>query len=560
MNYTNESGPQRSSEPPPVRARNQPEPVAVERQGWQPVDLATLLERTKTNWRFGLWIFGAGCVITAAVVLLHRPLYRSETTIAYREGIQNHYVGQEGPDPLRTLASRLRETLLARPSLTPIVDQFQLYPSKMERGGHVAAVDELRTHIQFRTRSPDTFVISFESNNQELVAPVTQQLASVLVDDMERSGKSQAKITAEFLTSERLRFEEELRGREKELAVFLSDHPEFAQEARPCASVLAAEREAGPDPGLAALERQVPRLRTSLAQRGPGGRAADPRLEAAKAQAEQELRTAQQHLTEQSSRFTALHPDVQSAARRVSAAQAQLAQAEAAIAAAGPGNEQAQAATETQLRQIQGEIAARKIQIRSEKAKKAASSKTVDRVVTAETDHARLTREVADARARVEAIDVNLATARMAESSKASGYGARIDVIDPAFRPPTPISMQRGYMVLMGIGASLLLGFGLAAARGVLLDQRIYRATDVVRLPVPVLTVVPRVAPTPAPSSRRMPVSSRPASSLPVHPTPVRSPPRLTHTLQGVGSLQDPDDDNGGYRRVMPKLLLPSKE
>lgn len=550
MNRTTESGPQRSSEPPThVRMRLQPDPVAVERPAaWQTVDLATVLERTKSNWRFGLWIFATGCLITAVVVMLAKPLYRSEVTIAYREGIQNNYVGQEGPDPLRTLASRLRETLLARPNLIPIVDEFQLYPSKMERGGHVAAVDELRTHIQFRTRSPDTFVISFESTNQDLVAPVTERLASVLVEELARSGTSQAKITAEFLGNERLRFEEQLQAREKELAIFLAEHPEFAQEARPGASILAAEREAGPDLGLSALERQLPRLRGSL-ERPSTGRAVDPKLDAAKAQAEQELRAAQQNLTEQSSRFTPLHPDVQAAARRVEAARAQLAQAESTIATAPAqsGSEQTTAATEAQLRQLQGEIAARKSQLRSEKAaKKASSSQTIERIVAAETDHARLTREVADAKARVEAIDINLATARMAESSKASGYGARIEVIDPAYRPPTPFSMRRGYMVLMGLGASILLGLGLAASRGVLLDQRIYHAADVVRLPVPVLAVVPR---------------STPSQTAIVPSPPVRSPPRLTRTLQGVGEFRDPHDNGNGFvGRAMRKLALPSKE
>jgi uncharacterized protein involved in exopolysaccharide biosynthesis len=547
MNNTTESGPQRNSEPPThVRVRLQPEPLVVERPAWQAVDLATIIERTKTNWRFGLWVFAIGCLITAVVVLLRKPLYRSEATIAYREGIQNNYVGQEGPDPLKTLASRLRETLLARPNLIPIIDEFKLYPSKMERGGHVAAVDELRLHIQFRTRSPDTFVISFESTNQDLVAPVTERLASVLVEELARSGKSQARITADFLGNERLRLEDQLQSREKELAMFLADHPEFAQEAKPGASILAAEREAGPDLGLAALERQLPRLRSSL-ERPRTGRVVDPKLEAAKTQAEQELRAAQQNLTDQSSRFTALHPDVQAASRRVNAARAQLAQAEAAIAAAPaqPGGEQA--ATEAQLKQLQSEIAARKSQLRTEKAaKKASSSQTVERIVAAETDHARLTREVADAKARVEAIDINLATARMAESSKANGYGARIEVIDPAYRPPTPSSMRRIYMVLMGLGASLLLGVGLAASRGVLLDQRIYHAADVVRLPVPVLAVVPKPTPT------QTAIVPRP---------PVRSPARLTRTLQGVGEFRDPHgDDNGFVGRTIRKLALPAKE
>ena len=528
MKSTTASGAKGEEEPPPpARPHAQPEPLLIERhRPLSPVDIITLCHRTMVNWRLALVGMTVGLAITAAVIALRKPLYRSETTIAYREGIEGSYVGSEG-DPLRNLASRLRETLLSRSNLAPIVDQFNLYPAKMERGGHVAAVDEFRNHIQFRPRSVDTFVIAFDSTTQELTQPVTARLASVLVDDIESSGRTQTKITVDFLSAERLHREAELREREEALARFLTEHPEFAEEATPGASVRAAERRDQGDPTLGALQRQLPRLRGST--RGAAA-PLDPRLAAAKADAQQELRIAQQQLTEQSARFTDLHPDVQAAARRVGAARSQLAQAEAALAAEQTlmGSEREQVKSRAQIDQLKADIAARKRQMRTEKFPKGkeALSKTTDRIVAAETEHARLSRELSEARSRVEVLDGNLAMARMAENSKVGGYGPRIEVLDPAYMPPTPATMRRFYIALIGLGSSVFLGIAAAAAFGVLFEKRILRAADLLELSLPVLAVVPKE-------------SSRAAESR-ASSTPLPRRTRLTQTLQGIGEVQNP--------------------
>src|SRR6185436_10185031 len=112
----------------------------------------------------------------------------------------------------------------------------------------------------------------------------------------------------DFIASEKKRNEDELRVKEKELASFLTRHTEFAQElgmggAHGGAAVLEAEKkkkgeqQKGTDPELLALEREAARLRQRLslptAPRTTAAPQRDPRLVAAKQEAEAELLSAQ---------------------------------------------------------------------------------------------------------------------------------------------------------------------------------------------------------------------------------------------------------------------------
>lgn len=472
-----------------------------------------ILRKAKAHWRVGIIVTVLGFGVTYGVIATRKPIYRSETTIFYREGIQRNYIGQEGADPLRTLAARLRETLMARANLAPIITEFSLYPDRMRRGGEVEAADEFRSHIQFRPRSTDTFTISFDSVTREEAQAVTARLADSLVDGTNKDRRMQVTIAAKFLEEERKRNEEDLHTKETELAQFLADHPEFARETTAGGASIREEqrRKAGEtDRALEALERQAPRLRARLnpgaaVAAGPGAPAVDPALAAAKAQAEGELASARRQLDEQSARFTEQHPDVQAASRRVKAAEASVKRAEAALLSPPPPPEvlpqgdSKRTEAEAQLRQIEGAIAMRKNALRTKKEGAAAPSamtETVERIVSAETDYSRLTRDVGEAKQRLSAVESKLVTAKMTESSELGGYTAQIVVLDPAFAPTKSSTMPRSRIAMIGLFLSVVVGIGVAGARGMLLDERIFDPSDVLKLSVPVLVVVPKITPT----------------------------------------------------------------
>lgn len=475
--------------------------------GQQPPSVAMMIKRTLAHWYVALLVALVGAALTIVVVQTRKPAYRSETVIHYREGVKSTYLGPDGPDPLRTLAARLKETLLARSNLEKVVTEFNLYPEVLEKRGIVDAVDKLRSKILFKSRSTDTFAISFEGQTREQAQEVTQRLADILVEETTRVRRTQAKITMEFLETERKRAEQEVETADAELAKFLAEHPEFAAEqaspggTQAGASIRAAERRVTNDPTLEALERQAPRLRARLAGTSeaatPAPRQPPPELVRAKDQAEQELAAARRDLADKQSRFTEQHPDVRTAMARVSRAEAALRRAEQALVMPAPevdpaAGEAEKAKIRAQLQKIEREIALRKgLKVGTQ----VDASETAKQIINIETEWARLIREQSRARQRLADIESKFFRATMAQSSEQGGYSAQIDVVDPAYRPSAPSGPSRMLLAIAGLFMSVAAGIGLAAARGIVLDDRIYDVEDIDRLALaPVLVVVPAAA------------------------------------------------------------------
>src|SRR5581483_4288314 len=151
---------------------------------------------------------------------------------SYREGIRSSDLGgpESGGDPARKLGMKLKEMVLSRTRLQQIIDEFKLYQKIIDDRGYVDAVDEMRNHIAFRVKDGDTFGLSFEGGDKDLVQKVTARLAEALVGENSKSREEQAEVTKEFLDVEKQRVEAELKEKESNLAKFLAKHPEFARE------------------------------------------------------------------------------------------------------------------------------------------------------------------------------------------------------------------------------------------------------------------------------------------------------------------------------------------
>jgi uncharacterized protein involved in exopolysaccharide biosynthesis len=475
------------------------------------VDVALgLLKRVARFWWVASIGVGLGIVACVVFLMMFRPKFRSETVILYREGIRSNVLGGEvGGGADRNIGNRLRELLLARTRLEKLVEEFKLYQDVVERRGMIDAVEEFRQRTSFKSRSVDTFAISFEGSSPEEVQAVTARLAEELVEEDSRLRQERARGTKDFLDAEKRRTEEDLKRRETELARFLADHPEFAFELtqNQGASIRAQQRGetmaasgggAGGGSALSALERQVPRIKKRIADIDAGVKspaAVDPALAAARSAAEAERDSARRALSQAQATYTEQHPDVRAAQARVQAAEAAVARADAAISAAvplpsAPAGASEKEALEAQLRKIEVEIAL----LRAADPKKAATKRAEpdapsNRIVALETDWTRLTRDVGEARLRNEQLEANYFKAQIAASSEFGGFASQLTIIDPAYKPVRPFTPGRSRYVGAILAVGAVLGT-VVAALFALLDDRIYTAGDV-RL-VPVLAVVPR--------------------------------------------------------------------
>lgn len=478
-----------------------------------------ILARMVRYWWAAALVAVVGAAGAVGVGKLKKPRFRSESVLLYREGIRWSYLGAgQDSDPARKLGLRLKEMVLSRPRLAPIVEKHHLYEQAIAAEGMDEATDLLKHAISFRVRDGDTFLLAYEGEDPDTVQAVTQELAQALVEENTKYRAKQADETRDFLDAEKKQTEDELRQKEFALAQFLARHPEFAQDTQQTAgsAVRAAEKEKrdaprvtpGADLELLALQREAHRLQQQIDNPGvPLPRLVkpaqqDPRLVADKNDAEAELTAARRDLADKQARFTEQHPDVRAAAARVKAAEDRLRRAQVALDSAAspddsdpqPASVEDRAALQARLARIEAEINRRKANAQpGTPAPSAAKTKSVaQEIVELETDWSRLNREVTDARDRTKQLQDKQFVASMAATSEAEGRSAQMVIVDPAYKPTHPTGP--GKMKLLAMGLFAALGMGVALSFGLaLLDDRLYDRHDVERLDVaPVLVVVPR--------------------------------------------------------------------
>jgi len=487
-----------------------PAPVAEVRTPRDHLDrLVTIVLRTwRFRWYAALVVLLGATVSLAAALLLPRS-YTSETLIIYREGIGTRTVtgSDASGDAQQKLSLKLRELVLSRTSLQKIIDEFHLYPRIIDRSGYVDAVNEMRRNIAFRAKDGETFGLSFTGSDAVMVQKLTARLAQELLAEHSRSRVEQAGETREFIDAEKRRSDDDLRDKEGQLATFIAKHPEFAQESNGLNAgtqtgiAVRALGKAGKatDPQLGALEREAARLQERLGVPGKSKKVekdTDPKLAAARLEAENDLKSAQRELADKAAQYTEEHPDVRAAKARVKSAEAKLRRANEAILIADADKRSAtvdegsfdRPSLEAALRRVQEEIAAYK---RRKEGSAVPSASASQAVVALETEWTRLNREVGDARERNQQLETRQFKASIMESAVTSGRNAQMIIVDPAYKPTHP-NKGRTQVVAAGVAASVALALLLALLLTVL-DDHLYDRVDVERLGVaPLLGVVPR--------------------------------------------------------------------
>ncbi len=469
------------------------------------------LRRALGFWKRSLAVFVIVTGATLAFVLLAPRSYTSETVILYQEAMRSGDLMGEGggAENARRAGARLREVLLSRVILEPLITELDLYPKIVERRGLVDAVDEMRKHVKFRAREGDTFEIAFESNTPHRAQEVTRRLADRIVQEASSRRAEQAKTLKEFLDAESDRNKNSLRDIEGQLAKFLALHPEFSgpttPDGRPAAlpAAVAAAAPKATDP-VSALEWKAAQIERQLrAGSGTVEPAPKPkRKEPPRLPDSPELVAARRDVDDKAGRFTEKHPDVIAARARLRSAEAAQATAQAAAdrTAAQADDPPVVAATDENREALTKRLAELRAMIAARRAGTAAtktSSGTVaapdnHEAVGLEVEFRRLQREATDARERQRQLDDQSFKASIAANSAMNDRNIQVSVLDQAYLPTHPSSKPRSTMFMVGFAVALVL----AAATALLslrLDDRIHDRLDLEALDMlPIVAVIPR--------------------------------------------------------------------
>lgn len=470
------------------------------------------LVRRATHYIWLVAIVAAlGGALSIALALSKPHQYESETVLLYRELISESVLqGREVAKSTNMLSSRYKEMLLARSNLVDVVNHFKLFPEVIEDQSEVAAADMLRLRIGFRDKGAGTFRITFRGDTPKQAKEVTAYLAERLQAKDNELRREQAEVTKNFLEQEKASADAQLRDRERQLAEFLSQHPEFAEESGTSATTGAGIRALqqkkntaasdGGDPRLSALMRQKSRIQERLANPDKPVKVTRSSKTAERIAAEADVKQAQREVDEANrdlqaklQQFTDKHPDVVGARGRLSDAQRRLRKAEADL----PPLEDSVSVTfdrddlERQLKKVEQELAWYRSKASGATTPEKASS-VADDVVGLETEWSQRMRAVEEARERVSSLESRVFTAEITASSEFA-EAAQLSVVDPAYLPHRPAGQSRKMLVIAG--GMLFTGLGVALALGLaLIDDRVYRRWDLERLDLgPVLAVVPRI-------------------------------------------------------------------
>ncbi|WP_437878323.1 hypothetical protein [Sorangium sp. So ce513] len=318
----------------------------------------SVLGRVRMYWRGMAAMIVVGISLALALALTTKRVWRSESTILYRETIQTGRDPQSSAARAARLGPKLKDTLIARGTLAGVIEEMGLYPEKTARS-MVEAVEEMRNNVGFRAQSSDTYVISFTHDDPHVAQQVVSRLTQILIEDYRRASVGAATMTRDFLRKELAEASAKVEAASRALATFLARNPQFqwglndspyapvpqplgppgAPAPAPAAARVAPAQPARPvDPQLAALERQLARVEALLgAARSPGAAPGRPLpqsvVEAQRARdaAAAAVASAEMALAEKLTTVTPVHPDAIAAKRRVEAAKGQLAAAEGAL-------------------------------------------------------------------------------------------------------------------------------------------------------------------------------------------------------------------------------------
>lgn len=483
-----------------------------------------LLRRSRSFWKRALVVFVASVLLAVPFVFTRPRAYKSETVIVYQEAIRSTDLtgGEASSDSARRAGARLREVLLTRSSLEPIIMDLHLYTKHEgppDRGELIEAVEEMRKHVTFRAREGDTFEISFIGTTPLEAQEVTRRLGDCIIQEAATRRSENAKTLKEFLDAESERNKVDLKQKEADFAKFVALHPVLAARlqglpptAGGAAPVPSSTASTSSDPVLASLEARAARLEHQLHTPSQTELAPPPPKPAPTFQPPPEsveLVAAKRDLADKLARYTDKHPDVIAARNRLRTAEAAQSQLNEAALAAFVAQQQAtrreqprdeptpnntpvdEAALRRELAEIRTQIYSRRAVMGGH-----APAPTVDDVadspVGLEVEFRRLQREVNEGRDRQRQLEEKLFKASITASSVMNDRNIQVSILDPAYLPVAPVSKSRTLMLAALLALALALAVG-TAILSAMMDDRLYDRIDIERLDIlPVLGVIPK--------------------------------------------------------------------
>jgi succinoglycan biosynthesis transport protein ExoP len=182
------------------------------------------------------WLVVAVCVLTTAIVVLvtsrMADVYVSETVIMVDpQKVPDSYVRSTVTGDVRNRLGTLSQQILSATRLQKIIDTLNLYPEDRKILAREDVITRMRKDISISILSEfgasqelQAFRISYSGQDPRLVAQVTNELASLFIEENLKAREQQATGTNEFLQNQLQETRKTLEAQEGKLRDFKLKH------------------------------------------------------------------------------------------------------------------------------------------------------------------------------------------------------------------------------------------------------------------------------------------------------------------------------------------------
>jgi polysaccharide chain length determinant protein (PEP-CTERM system associated) len=429
--------------------------------------------------------------LTVPIVLSIPATYQSTTLILVEaQKVPETLVRTTVTTPIEDRLQAISQQILSRTRLQRVIEKFNLYQFSESSSSPVTLdhVERLRRNIDIqvpRGRNPgSTISIAFIGDDPRIVMDVTNELASLFIEENLRVREAQAEGTTEFLENELQQMKVRLEAHEEALRAFkersMGELPEQL------------------DTNLRTLDRlQIERQMLENSLKNAEDRYTDLEGGDSPSTVAGRLQVLRTRLANLRTEYTEEYPDIVLLKKEIAAVEAQLAAEATTSTPAAPPT--VGTAGNTQLAERRREIQTIRQRQQVVVAQIKDYEKRVERTPHREQQLAMVLRDYENVQRSYQALLDKRQEAKIAESLERRQKAEIFRILDPANFPERPYQPNRALLILLGIAGGLAAGIGLAVFREQL-DASIKTETDLVEAStgVPVLAVVPFVTPSAA--------------------------------------------------------------
>lgn len=422
-----------------------------------------------------------GLIAGGGIAWFKKDLYRSSTVILVeQQTIPEKYVSSV-VDDVASRVSTITQQVLSRTSLLKVIEEFGLSKDTIKEEGYEPAITSLRKNIWVETKgsrgSVEAFTISFAHEDPMTAMKVTAKLASQYIEQNLKLREQFVEGASDFLETELRVAREELESKEQLLSNFkkqyMGELPGQLDGNLRSLDRLQAERTSNQEAintlntRLGLLQKAVHEYETSGAMiandvpKSSGkSKPVDPQVAL--------LKKLEHDLINLSAEYTDAYPDVMVLKQQIKMLRSELAQ-KYSVGEDEVSNPETIRAFDPYLNGLIKDQNELKIQIEALKQRQQSVAKQmdrlqgqVDRTAAREQELLTLERDYANMQKNYQDLLAKRLNARISENLEKRQKAERFKILDPANLPTSPEGPNRWMIILGGLLAGCVLGYGTA--------------------------------------------------------------------------------------------------